>query len=135
VVAACSSDSTTASTKDGGSQSTDGSTASTDDGSTSSGDDGSVAPVDGSTFATDSGAKLDAAVPLLDGGDAGSACVAYCDCMGMYCNTTFGGAKACLAACAAQSTWDLPCRTMHCGFAAADALTHCPHASGAAVCQ
>jgi hypothetical protein len=41
----------------------------------------------------------------------------------------------CLTTCEAATTWDLSCRTTHCGLAGSDPTTHCPHAAGQAVCQ
>jgi hypothetical protein len=130
-VEACSSDSTTTnSTKDGGTSSADGA-ATGSDGSAGGGKDSSVSDNDaGSGNGNDAGSTTDSG-GNADGGSA--ACIAYCDCMAMYCPTSLG--TPCLAACAAQTTWDLTCRTTHCGYAAADAVTHCPHAAGVNTCQ
>jgi hypothetical protein len=53
------------------------------------------------------------------------------------CAGTAPEGAGCLAACTAgvAGSWDLVCRTDHCGFAAADAVTHCPHAAGVALCM
>ncbi len=41
----------------------------------------------------------------------------------------------CVAACKAQSTWDLTCRNTHCGYAAGgNQVPHCGHAGGVSVC-
>jgi hypothetical protein len=100
-------------------------------------------PVDSSS-PVDSGGTADSASPTDSGqgddaGDAGGACAAYCSCMQTDCpGVTVPGGATCQAACAAQTTWDLACRTTHCGYAGVNNPTsdHCKHAIGLlGVCQ
>ncbi|MFO0673794.1 MAG: hypothetical protein U0235_29945 [Polyangiaceae bacterium] len=90
------------------------------------------APTDGATDAPNDAGPADAGV------DARAAdCTAYCTCMGTNCPGTLddAGIATCQTTCEAQTTWDLACRTTHCGLAASDPGTHCPHAVGVSVCQ
>ncbi len=94
---------------------------------------------DGAT-AQDTGSNQDSAINTNDTGtmDSGPslACQAYCTCMESTCPTQSPAGAGCLAACASQTTWDLPCRTQHCGYASSmsDPTTHCPHAGGVSMC-
>jgi hypothetical protein len=83
-------------------------------------------PADTGTGAVDSGSAADA-------GSNAAACADYCQCM----DTTCAAKKPanCVQECEAQTTWDLSCRTTHCGLASTDPTTHCPHAAGEAPCQ
>lgn len=118
----CSSDDTTtkpATTSDAGSSGTD----------SGSGSDSGGTP-------TDSGTKADTGSAADTGADTGSsACAAYCQCMTTNCASL--APANCLTACQAQTTWDLACRTTHCGYATSSTLqtTHCPHAAGQNTCQ
>lgn len=124
--AGCSSDDTTskpASSTDAGASGTD-SGGSTDSGGT----------VQDSGGAKDSGTIQDTG-STADTGNA--ACTAYCTCMHSTCPTE--EPANCVTACQSQTTWDLSCRTTHCGLAGsggdAGASLHCGHASGVSTCQ
>lgn len=96
-------------------------------------DTGSSTPVDSGSKPADSGGGTDSSTIVVDSGPS-TACADYCACM----DTTCASVKPanCVAACAAATTWDVPCRTQHCGYAkAGDTATHCPHASGANTCN
>jgi hypothetical protein len=67
-------------------------------------------------------------------GEAGSACEAYCNCMGQNCSDRFADETACLNACATYTEQQVSCRTYHCGAAAQDPALHCPHALGIGQC-
>jgi hypothetical protein len=42
--------------------------------------------------------------------------------------------NGCRTTCSQPNIWNLACRIEHCGFAAGDPGTHCPHAGGVSVC-
>lgn len=97
---------------------------------TPTGDSGTTTPDTGTSTpdaagSTDTGAAADVATT--------SPCVAYCECMSATCA---GKIADCPATCAARpGTWDLGCRTQHCGLAkASDTVLHCGHANGEALC-
>lgn len=120
----CSSDDTTTKTP----------TTSNDAGSSGS-DSGSGGNDSGGT-PTDSGTTKDTGTVADTGADTGSsACAAYCQCMQTNCASL--EPANCLTACQSQTTWDLACRTTHCGYATSASLatTHCPHAAGQNTCQ
>lgn len=95
----------------------------------------SDAPTDGAIDAptdappADTGTGIDAAL-VAD-------CTAFCSCMATNCPGSLAdaGVATCQTACETQTTWDLACRTTHCGLAVSDPVTHCPHGAGQAVCQ
>lgn len=128
IIAACASSTTsTGGTQDGGGGG--GDAASTGDGG--GGSDGSTAQDAGTTHDSsteDTGSTMDSGPSL--------ACQAYCTCMQSTCPTQSPAGAGCLAACASQTTWDLACRTQHCGYASSmsDPVTHCPHAGGVSTC-
>ena len=66
--------------------------------------------------------------------DASAACVTYCKCMAMNCaDKVFPG--GCLPECAAQTDWDLGCRTNMCTLVPAQPNNdHCTHAFGVNEC-
>lgn len=78
---------------------------------------------------TDAGAAL-SSVSV----EASAACMDFCSCMATNCPTSeFEG--GCLPDCAAQTTWDLPCRENMCGLVPAQPDNgHCVHAMGMIQC-
>ena len=66
--------------------------------------------------------------------DASAACVTYCKCMAMNCaDKVFP--DGCLTECAAQTDWDLGCRTNMCTLVPAQPNNdHCTHAFGVNEC-
>lgn len=95
------------------------------------------APTDGATDGAIEGGN-DAA-PADAGIDAAlvTDCNDFCSCMATNCPGSLAdaGVTACVTTCETQTTWDLACRITHCGLAAGDPITHCPHGAGQAVCQ
>lgn len=92
---------------------------------------GTAAPIDsGTNPVVDSGGTDSAAA--ADTGTS-TACTAYCECMQGTCASK--STPSCLTACQAQTTWDVACRTQHCGYAKTmDPTTHCGHAAGESLC-
>jgi hypothetical protein len=92
-------------------------------------DSGSSTPADSGSTPVDSGTVTDSATAA---DTASSPCAAYCQCMATACP-----AKApanCLTTCQNQTTWDLSCRTSHCGYAVTTPDPHCGHAAGESTC-
>lgn len=130
IVVACSDDQQSTSSSGGSSSSSSSSSG----GSTSSGSSSGHGGHDSGT-ADDGGTGSSSGD---GGGDAGAAaaCAAYCSCMAMNCSTTPPAGNGCVTDCLAQTTWDLPCRTMHCGYVPTmGAVPHCDHAGGVNTCQ
>jgi hypothetical protein len=130
---ACSSDDTSGANKtDAGGKDSAASGQDSGQAGQDSGGADSSSPVD-SGGAADSGGPTDSGQSV----DAGGACGAYCSCMATKCpTTTVPGGATCQAACTAQTTWDLSCRTTHCGYAPDPTSDHCKHAIGLlGVCQ
>ncbi len=106
------------------------------DGGAASGVDGAAGAsrVDGAGVGA---VDRDAASDLADAPvaiDASGPCGAYCACMASSCpDKVFTG--GCLGACAAETKWDLACRTAHCSVAKGEPNNgHCDHAVGVSEC-
>jgi hypothetical protein len=64
----------------------------------------------------------------------GATCATYCACMTATCSSKFPSMAACITACSQLPEAAICCRAYHCTAAMGDAVTHCPHAAGEAVC-
>ncbi len=122
------------------------------DASTTPKDSGVTPPPKDATTDAPKDAKTDAptdAAVVLDAATVAADCASYCSCMTTNCSAQTladGGPTlpaSCQATCVANySTWNVACRTTHCGLAgtaaAADSGTevtlHCGHGAGASVC-
>ncbi len=98
---------------------------------------------DSGTADTGTAARVDSGTkPVVDAGGTDSAtaadtgtstaCTAYCECMQASCASK--APASCLTACQAQTTWDVACRTQHCGYGKTMPDPHCGHAAGESTC-